>query len=67
MREEAPEVGRSPAARTVCVCSNAGIYWAMSALVAGSPQTYREVLAFLTSHLRTEVRITVPRVIHGGN
>jgi hypothetical protein len=51
MRGEELQVGRSPAARTVCVASSS-IYWVMSALVAGPPQTYREVLAFLSrTHL----------------
>jgi len=67
MRGEELQVGRSPAARTVCVCSNAGIYLAMSALVAGPPQTYREVLAILTSRRSTVVRTTSPRAIHEDN
>jgi hypothetical protein len=36
----------------------------MSALVAVPPQIYREVLAFLTTHRRLEVRIANAQAIH---
>jgi len=36
----------------------------MSALVTVLPQTYRDVLAFLTSRRRTEARIAYPQAIH---
>jgi hypothetical protein len=36
----------------------------MSALVAVPPQIYHEVLAFLTSYRRLEVKIANPKAIH---